>query len=68
MPDTPLTPARADPLFQTLADAHDGLSEADSAALNARLVLLMAAAIGDLARLQALCRRAAASTGRPAGS
>ena len=37
----------ADGIYSILVDAHRELSEADSAALNARLVLLLANHIGD---------------------
>lgn len=42
-------PNIADPdgFYAELIDAHDALSEDDSAALNARLVLLLANHIGD---------------------
>ncbi|MFY9210152.1 MAG: DUF2783 domain-containing protein [Aestuariivita sp.] len=36
-----------DDVYNALMDAHDGLSEAASHALNARLVLMMANQIGD---------------------
>lgn len=36
-----------DDVYNALMDAHAGLSDADSHALNARLVLLMANQIGD---------------------
>ncbi len=36
-----------DDVYNALMDAHAGLSEADSHALNARLVLMMANQIGD---------------------
>lgn len=51
---TLITEARfADPdaAYRLIADAHRGLSEADSAALNARLVLILANQIGDPAVL-----------------
>lgn len=38
---------RGDDVYAALLQAHDGLSEAESHALNARLVLLMANRIGD---------------------
>ena len=38
-----------DDLYQALIDAHTGLTEQQSAALNARLLLLLANHIGDLA-------------------
>ena len=37
-----------DDFYQALIDAHSGLSDEQSAALNARLVLLLANQIGDL--------------------
>ncbi len=37
----------SDGLYAAIIDAHQGLSLADSAALNARLVLLLANHIGD---------------------
>jgi Protein of unknown function (DUF2783) len=37
----------ADAFYEALLDAHEGLSEQESAALNARLILLMANQIGD---------------------
>lgn len=37
---------RPDDLYQALVDAHEGLSEAESRALNARLILLLANHIG----------------------
>lgn len=44
--------ARPDDFYQTLIDAHAGLSDAQSAALNARLILLLANQIGDLETLK----------------
>lgn len=38
----------ADDLYEALIAAHRGLSDDDSAALNARLVLLLANHVGDL--------------------
>jgi hypothetical protein len=38
---------RGDDIYAALLEAHDGLNEAESHALNARLVLLMANRIGD---------------------
>ena len=37
----------ADGFYEALLDAHQGLDEAQSAALNARLVLLLANQVGD---------------------
>lgn len=55
---------QADAFYEALIDAHKGLSEADSAALNARLVLILANEVGDLDVLrQAL--RAARGAPRP---
>ncbi len=55
--------ADPDAAYAGLAAAHRGLSEAESAALNARLVLILANHIGDRAVLDeaiALARRAPA--------
>jgi hypothetical protein len=41
-----------DEFYEALIDAHTGLSEAQSAALNARLILLLANQVGDLATLR----------------
>lgn len=53
---------RPDDAYAALLAAHDGLDAAQSAALNARLVLILANHVGDLAVLDeavALARRAA---------
>lgn len=47
-----------DDVFAAIITAHDGLSETQSHALNARLVLLMANAIGDIDAVTALCQTA----------
>lgn len=47
-----------DDFYEKLIAAHSGLSEAESARLNARLVLLMANAIGDIATLTAILKKA----------
>ena len=39
---------RPDDFYQALIEAHAGLSEEQSAALNARLILLLANQVGDL--------------------
>ena len=39
--------ARADDFYAALIAAHDGLDERQSAALNARLILLLANLVGD---------------------
>ncbi len=44
--------ARPDDFYQALIDAHAGLTNEQSAELNARLVLLLANQVGDLATLQ----------------
>jgi hypothetical protein len=41
----------ADDFYEALIDAHRDLSEAESAALNARLILLLANHVGDVAVL-----------------
>jgi hypothetical protein len=38
---------RADDIYEALLAAHEGLSDGGSAALNARLVLLLCNALGD---------------------
>jgi Protein of unknown function (DUF2783) len=51
---------RGDDFYEALIRAHEGLSDAESHTLNARLVLILANHIGDLAVLQealALARR-----------
>ena len=50
-----LTPNIADPdgFYDALLAAHDGLSDAESEALNARLVLVLANHIGDRDTLKA---------------
>ncbi len=49
----------ADAFYEALLDAHEGLDAAQSSALNARLILLLANQIGDadvLAQCVALAR------------
>jgi hypothetical protein len=53
---------RPDDFYQALIEAHAGLTEAQSAALNARLILLLANQVGDLDTL-----RAALAAARDAG-
>jgi hypothetical protein len=43
---------RPDDFYQALIDAHAGLSEQESAALNARLILLLANQVGDVDTLK----------------
>ena len=44
--------ARPDDFYQALIEAHAGLTEQESAALNARLILLLANQVGDLETLK----------------
>jgi hypothetical protein len=61
-----------DGLYAAIIEAHAGLSDADSAALNARLVLLLANHIGDESVLrealavarQSICKSSAAASPR----
>lgn len=46
--------AAGDDFYAALMAAHEGLSFEESAALNARLVLLLANEVGDLERLKAV--------------
>ena len=50
-----------DDFYQALIDAHAGLTDEQSAALNARLVLLLANQIGDLNTLRQAIEAARAS-------
>lgn len=43
---------RGDDFYEALVRVHEGLSEADSHRLNARLVLILANQIGELAILE----------------
>lgn len=43
---------KADDFYQSLVDAHEGISKDQSDALNARLILLLANHIGDLSVIQ----------------
>ena len=47
-----------DAFYNALMDVHEGLNEADSHALNARLVLMFANEIGDLDRLKSILETA----------
>jgi hypothetical protein len=44
--------AQPDDFYQVLIEAHAGLTEQQSAALNARLILLLANQVGDLQTLK----------------
>ena len=50
-----------DDFYEALMAAHQGLTENDSARLNARLVLIMANAIGDIELLKTIVEKAAAA-------
>ena len=52
MSDIALNFEDADGFYEQLLDAHLGLSEQDSALLNAKLVLVMANAIGNADQLE----------------
>ena len=56
--------ADPDALYAAIVDAHAGLDEADSVALNARLVLLLANHIGDAEILREALEVARASLGK----
>jgi len=60
----PGTQDALDALYAALLDAHAGLSDAESEALNARLILLLMEEVGDTDRLQTLIARAAADRAR----
>jgi anthranilate phosphoribosyltransferase len=53
-----------DRLYAAIIDAHNGLSDADSVAFNARLVLLLANHIGDEAVLREALEVARKSIGK----
>ena len=50
--------AEGDTVYAALMAAHEGLSEAESHALTARLVLMLANEVGDPARLETLFKAA----------
>lgn len=58
--------ADADGLYAAIIEAHSGLSQDDSMALNARLVLLLANHIGDVHVLQEALAAARASMSKRA--
>lgn len=49
---------RGDDVYAALLEAHDGLNESESHALNARLILLMANQIGDADTVRDLMKTA----------
>jgi anthranilate phosphoribosyltransferase len=57
-----------DEFYQALIEAHAGLSEQQSAALNARLILLLANQVGDLATLKEAIAAARAPLAREDGA
>lgn len=57
-----------DRLYAAIIAGHDGLSQDDSTALNARLVLLLANHIGDLQVLQEAVAAARASLPKQDGA
>jgi Protein of unknown function (DUF2783) len=61
--DTSSRFADPDAAFRTLIEAHRGLDDAASAALNARLVLLLANHIGDIQVLREAITRGQAAAG-----
>lgn len=58
--------AQPDEFYQALIDAHAGLDDEASAALNARLVLLLANQVGDLDTLREALAVARAASDRRA--
>jgi hypothetical protein len=50
--------AAPDDFYEALIDAHRGLTEAQSALLNAKLILLLANQVGDLDVLRAALAKA----------
>jgi len=56
--------AHGDEFYAALMSAHEGLSFEESAALNTRLVLLLANRVGDLELLQAAIKAAKRETGQ----
>ena len=58
--------AAGDDVYAALIEAHDGLSEADSRKLDARLILLLANHIGDPAVIRDALARAREMLGRKA--
>ncbi|NKB28350.1 MAG: DUF2783 domain-containing protein [Rhodobacteraceae bacterium] len=51
--------ARSDDVYQALMDAHTDRSDAESAALNARLVLMLANEVGNADRVISVIAEAA---------
>ena len=57
---------RPDESYATLIAAHDGLTEAESHAMNARLILILMNEVGDHATIAEAIRTARATTRAPA--
>lgn len=58
--------ADPDEAYRLLIEAHRGLTDEESAALNTRLVLILANELGDIGALAAALRLAAEAEGRSA--
>ena len=56
---------QADAFYEALLKAHEGLDDAESAALDARLILILANQVGDIAVLREALAAARASLARP---
>ncbi|MFP1631247.1 DUF2783 domain-containing protein [Zhengella sp. ZM62] len=56
--------ARPDDFYARLLAAHEGLTKAESDALNARLILILANHVGDMDVLDAALRAAARPSGQ----
>lgn len=54
---------QADAFYEALLQAHEGLDDAESAALDARLVLILANQVGDIAVLREALAAARTSLG-----
>lgn len=67
MPDLKTTPNLADPdgVYADLIAAHEGLTEGESHALNARLVLILANHLGDPVAFRQALSLARAAGQRP---
>lgn len=63
--DTATPMADCDGFYAALLAAHEGLDKAQSDALNARLILLLANAVGDLETLRQALDAARRGTSRP---
>jgi hypothetical protein len=60
--------ARPDDFYEALIDMHRDLGDAESQAVNARLILLLANHIGDLDTLREAMRLAREAAAEPAAS